>query len=298
MEFIDMDRYWELTKRLPNNETHGVVTEFLLSLKLANRSKITITLYRRFLEKFFGQIEEPFSSLTSDTIHQWFIKHEGKGKETTLRLRLSVLSSFYTFCIQEEYLDRSPIKSRWFPRLSKPVPKYLEKDDIAKTRFQSEKLSLRDQLLIEFMLSTGCRVGEVHSLNREDLDMKNRTARVMGKGKKIRYVHFTDRCAVLLERYLITIPKTCSALFVNSTGRRLGIRMIQKIVNGIGEEAGLHSRLYPHRLRHTFATELLAKGADISFIGEELGHRDIGTTQIYARLPKSEIVALYRKYMG
>ncbi|MFD5853873.1 tyrosine-type recombinase/integrase [Cytobacillus pseudoceanisediminis] len=294
-----MDKYWELTKSLPNTVNQEIVSDFLLSLKLANRSERTITLYRLFLERFFTDIKEPFFSLTSDAIQEWFFKNQGHVKEATLRFRLSVLSSFYTFCIQEEHLQLSPIKRRWFPRIPKSIPKDLEKEDIAKARLESENTSLRNQLLIEFMLTSGCRVGEMHQLDREDVNMKNRTARVVGKGKKIRQVHFSEKCAVLLERYTDSIPSNLSsALFVTETGKRLGIRMIQKIVKKVGEKAGLTTKLHPHQLRHTFATELLAKGAEISFISEELGHSDIGTTQIYARLPKREIVSLYRKYMG
>jgi site-specific recombinase XerD len=293
-----LNNYWELTKQLPNEVNQEVIADFLLSLKLANRSQVTITLYRGFLERFFGDMKDPFFSLTSDTIQEWLTKNEGDAKEATLSFHLSVLSSFYTFGVQEEHLKHSPIKRRWFPFLPKPVPKYLEKEDIAKTRQQSEMTSLRNQLLVEFMLTSGCRVGEVHQLNREDVDFENRTARVIGKGKKIRQVHFSDKCAVLLDRYIDSCPQTSPALFVTTTGTRLGTRRIQKIIQDIGEKAGLDKRLHPHRLRHTFATELLAKGAELSFIGDELGHSNLETTQIYARLPKREIIALYRKYMG
>lgn len=294
-----MDKYWELTKTFSNVRNQEVIGDFLLSLKLANRSQGTIIIYRWFLERFFADRKELFSSLTSDMIIKWFKEHEEHVKESSFSLRLSVLSSFYTFCVQEEYLDRSPIKGRWFPRRTQPVPKYLGKEEIAKTVQQTEKTSLRNRVLVEFMLSSGCRVGEVHRLNREDVDLENRTARVVGKGRKIREVHFSEKCAVLLERYVDSLPKKAPALFISmTTGRRLAIRTIQEIVNNIGEEAGLDTSLHPHRLRHTFATELLAKGADLSFIADEMGHTDIGTTQIYARLPKREIVALYRKFMG
>ena len=240
-----------------------------------------------------------FTFITSDMILQWFKTHEWHLKESTIKHRFSTLSSFYTYCVQEEYLDRSPIKRRWIPRLPQPVPKYLEKEDIAKTRLQSEMTSLRAQVLIEFMLSSGCRVSEVSQLNRSDIDLVNRTARVVGKGGKIRYVHFTDKCAVLLERYIDSCNKTFPAVFVSSiTGKRLSLRRIQYIVSEIGKQARLTTRLHPHRLRHTFATELLAKGAELSFIGDELGHSNISTTQIYARLPKKEIIALYQKFMG
>lgn len=297
-EVVNMEKYWELKKRLPNKFNQEVINDFLLSLKLANRSEGTIVLYRRFLERFFGGMKHPFSSLASDAILQWFNDHNSGRKEVTLQCHFSVLNSFYTFCVQEDYLERSPMKSRWFPRLPQPIPKYLDKEDIAKTRHQSERTSLRNQAMVEFMLSSGCRVGELSQLNRGDVNLESRTARVVGKGKKIRDVHFTDKCAVLLERYLDTHLHDLPALFVSSTGKRLGTRRIQYIVEGIGEGAGLSTKLHPHRLRHTFATELLAKGAELSFIGDELGHSNISTTQIYARLPKREIISLYRKFMG
>ncbi|WP_339147170.1 MULTISPECIES: site-specific tyrosine recombinase/integron integrase [unclassified Sutcliffiella] len=293
-----MSNYWELTKTLPIKVNQEIVGEFLMSLKILNRSKNTIKVYRFFLERFFGEMKEPYTLLSSHTILEWFQHNEAHQSQATLRLRLSILSSFYNFCVAEELVEVSPVKSRWFPRLPQSIPKYLEKGEIAKMRSQSELMSLRNQVLVEFMLTTGCRVSEVSELNKEDVDLENRTARVVGKGKKIRYVHFTEKCAYLLERYFSVRPTFPNSLFISWKGKRLSVRTIQDIIRKIGEDAGLSSSLNPHRLRHTFATELLAKGAELSFIGDELGHRDIRTTQIYARLPKREIMVLYRKYMG
>lgn len=293
-----MNNYWELSKDLPNESNQEIIGEFLLSLKVSNRSQNTITTYRHFLEHFFGDMKETYLSLTSNTILEWFKNNGAHFSEATLRLRLSILSSFYKFCINENYIDSSPVKSRWFPRLSQTLPKYLEKDEIAKIRNHSEITSLRNQVLVEFLLTTGCRVSEVSELNREDVNLEYRTARVVGKGKKIRFVHFTEKCALLLERYISLSQNSLKALFVTSTGKRLHVRTIQLILMKLGKKAKLKTNLHPHRLRHTFATELLAKGADLAFIGDELGHSDVVTTQIYARLPKREIISLYRKYMG
>lgn len=290
--------YWELKKSLPNPENHEVVNEFLLSLKLMNRSKGTLIQYRDYLERFFMIQDEPFTLLTSEIMRKWFMEREAHLKEKSLSQRIAILSSFFNFCVQEELIRQSPIKSRWYPRLPQPIPKFLEKEDIAKTRFQTEKKSIRNQGMVEFLLSSGCRVGELHRLDRKDVNLETRTAYVLGKGGKIRQVHFSERCAVYIEKYLISIKKEAQALFVTSTGKRLGIPAIRKIVRDIGEEACLSTRLHPHRFRHTFATELLAKGADLGFIGEELGHTNLTTTQIYAKLPKREIISLYRKYMG
>lgn len=298
-EIYIMENYWTLKEQLPNKETQKVVNDFLMSLKLANRSKLTIISYRRFLERFFMDQEEIFSSLSSETILKWYKPYFGKVHVKTYKHRLGILSSFYTFCVQEGYLDRSPIKRRWFPRLPKSLPKYLEKEEVAKIRQQIEGSPLRNQALVEFMLATGCRVDEIHRLTRQDVDLENRTAKVFGKGKKIRQVYFTDKCALLLERYFATTKDDNSTpAFVSfKSGKSLSTRRIHDIVQEIGIQADV-DKLHPHRFRHTFATTLLAKGAELSFISEALGHGDLRTTQIYAHLPKSEIIAQYRKFMG
>lgn len=198
--------------------------------------------------------------------------------------------------MQEEYLERSPIKNRWYPRLPEPIPKYLGKRDIAITRQHSEKMSLRNQVLVEFLFTSGCLVGEVHRLNKADVDLEKRIARVVGKGRKIRDMHFSEKCAILMERYFDNHHS--EALFIKSSGERLSISGMQCVIKKLKKEAHLPSSLHPHRFRHTFATELLSKGAELSFISDELGHANLQTTQIYARLSKSEIIALYRKYMG
>jgi site-specific recombinase XerD len=124
---------------------------------------------------------------------------------------------------------------------------------------------------------------------------------VLGKGKKIRSIHFSDKCAVLLKRYLSTrhILNPSSPLFVSrSTEKRLGINGFHIMLNRIGKKAGLVSKMHAHRCRHTFATNLLSKGAELSFISDELGHASLSTTQIYARIPNQQIISQYRKFMG
>lgn len=294
----DHDRYWELKNPVLNNQNHQVINEYLLSMKLANLSEETIKNRRFFLEGFFKSQKESFDQLTSESIQEWFIERKQIWKETTVSNYLGILSTFYNYCVEEEYLETSPMKSRWFPRLPSSVPKYLEKDQIAKIRMMSEKQILRNLVIVEFLYATGCRIGELYNLNRTDVDINNRTALVFGKGKKFRAVHFTEKCALYLERYLETRDDTHPALILSNRETRLGIQRMQTIISKIGKQVKLDGSLHPHRFRHTFATELLAKGADLSFIADELGHSDIQTTLVYARLPKQELILMYRKYMG
>ncbi|MGE7667166.1 site-specific tyrosine recombinase/integron integrase [Ureibacillus composti] len=291
--------YWKISKPFLNEENKEVINEYLLSMKLANMSKATISQYKFFLEKFFKDRNEIYSALQTKDFLEWLNQHHGRLKEVTIKTRLRILSSFYQFCVEESYMEKNLIKRRWYPRSPKPVPKYLEKSQKAKVIQQSEKEELRERVIVEFLLSSGSRVGEIHTLNRADVDLENRTALVRGKGKKIREVHFSEKCALLLERYMeSTEDEDHLALFISERGTRLSIRRIQEIVEHIGEMAGIESSLHPHRFRHTFATELLSKGADISFIADELGHKNLQTTQIYANLPKANLIKLYRMYMG
>lgn len=275
-----------------------IVEEYMLQMKLANRSENTVTTYNRILVRFFQQVTVPVKEITSEHLFTWLETNGKDRKETTLSTWISVLSSFFTFCIEEEYIEQSPMKSRWRPRLPKPTPKYLEKSEVAKVRLQSEKVTLRDQTLFEFLLSSGCRITETCMLKKENLKLEERTARVIGKGNKIRTVHFSNRCAILLEKLLKILPEDVPYIFINCHGEPLSRVWGHKIVSEMGKAGEMKTSIWPHRLRHTFATTLLSKGAELSFISEELGHSDISTTRVYARLPQNELIKMYRQYMG
>ena len=293
-------RYWEVKIPILNKENKEIINEYLLSINVANFSNFTVREYRNILQNFFKERKEVYSSIASTEIQQWLIHLQKRCTEGTVSFRISVLNSFYTFCIEEGYMEKSPMKSRWFPRLPKSIPKYLNKEEQAKVRKQNEKDNPRDRALVEFLFSSGCRVGEVHKLDWADVDLDRRTAMVIGKGKKIRQINFSERCAMLLELYKEYRNDQNAALFVTNhrNPRRLSTKWIGTIVRKIGERAELSSNLYPHRFRHTFATNLLEKGAELSFIKDELGHSNLQTTLIYANLPNQQLKLLYSRYMG
>ncbi|MBH0164094.1 tyrosine-type recombinase/integrase [Fictibacillus sp. 7GRE50] len=295
-----MEQYWKVIKPFVNEQNKEILNEFLLNVKLYNLSEVTIVSYKNLLSEFFINKEILYSELSSEEILEWYRLNKSHLKLRSYKQHLSVLSSFYNYCVRERLIERSPIKKRWFPRPPKTLPKYLDKREIAKVRQVIERRTLKDQAVFEFFLSSGTRIGEVYTLKIEDVDIKNRTARVFGKGRKIRTVNFSEKSGILLERYLDTRQTTdVSPLFADKgNGKRLSKASMRKMFKEVGEEAGLAVGLHPHRLRHTFATMLLSKGADISFISRELGHADSSTTQIYARLPSSVIISEYRKFMG
>lgn len=296
-----LKKYWKTDKVFRNRINKEVVNEYLQSMKIANMSELTILLYKRTLETYFVRKEEDFSTISFDEILQWLIQQQKVVQATTVNGRLSILASFFRFCVEEGYMESVPIKPRWYLREPRPLPRYLEKGEQAKVRQSAEKQILRNRIIVEFLLSSGCRIRELHLLDKSDVELENRTARVMGKGGKIREVHFSETCALLLERYgeMEEVKgEEHPALLVSNIGTRLGISRMRKIINQIGKSAGITGSLYPHRFRHTFATELLTKGAELDFIADELGHANLETTKIYARIPEWKLIRLYRRYMG
>ncbi|KJS15383.1 MAG: integrase [Peptococcaceae bacterium BRH_c4b] len=288
------EKYWIIEHEKLDPQTKNIANEFLRCIKLSKKSPGTIDKYRRILQKFFTECPKPLHQLVPDDVLNWLRTFYGDRKERTNSMALAVLSSFFKFCHAEEYIDRALIKNRWRPRLPKSLPKYLNSSELARVKLQAEKLSVRDRALVQFLLTSGCRRSEVSGLNVEDVDLDSRIARVVGKGNKVREVHFDEETALLLKEYLYSHPDK-KPLFLNKFGDRLMSKGIYAITTRLGKKAGLANNFSPHCCRHTFATNMMSRGADLEFIGNELGHRDLNTTRIYARIPSEELIASYRK---
>lgn len=157
----------------------------------------------------------------------------------------------------------------------------------------------REKALVEFLVSTGCRLSEVANLKVADLNFADRSVMVIGKGDKDRVVFFSVRARLMLQEY-IKERKGGDGLFVSTKTPYLPLkqRAIQRIIAGISERAGLASRVHPHLLRHTFATHALNAGMDVTAIQRRLGHEDISTTQIYAAMNEDVIKHQYNKYVS
>lgn len=223
------------------------------------------------MEWFFGDMEESFRALHPYKILDWLRGNRGDIKDVTYKKRLDILSSFFNFCVKEAYLEFSPIDRRWYPRLPQYVPTFLDMDDtVSKGR---EGSGLRNQAIIELMLTSGCNIREVYRLNIAEVDFDNRTVGVLGKGKKVRHVPLSEKCLVLLERYLETRDGiTTSPLFV-STRKKMRLRkeMLYMIVSVFVEMAGQSMLLPLYRLRRSYNPLLLVKTINepISFISLE-----------------------------
>ena len=154
---ISSDKYWISNNSKIPKGTKLILNEFLLSYKLANKAEATITKYRSILERFLSECPVPIDELTSDGVLKWFNEFSIGKKEKTLDLVLSTLSSFFKFCLAEEYLDKMVIKKRWRPKIPDSLPKYLTEQEYSHVKVVGEKLSLRDRALVLFLFTSGCR---------------------------------------------------------------------------------------------------------------------------------------------
>ncbi|WP_312475223.1 site-specific tyrosine recombinase/integron integrase [Neobacillus sp.] len=289
--------YWK--SNLEDESTKAIMNEYLLGLKLENKAERTIRNYRWFLERFFSVCTVPLKLLTSDDVRKYLNEFTNNKKERTVDAYLSALSSFFQFCLAEDYIENVIIKKRWRPKIPQSLPKYLNETEFARVKIAVENLSPHDRAMVLFLFSSGCRSSEVSNLSIKDVNLEKRTAEVTGKGKKIRKVHFSEECAIILNQYLQT--RKCieaDPLFLNNSGQRLGPKSIYYITRKIGKKAGLQQSLHPHCCRHTFATNMIARGATIEFIADELGHSNLNTTRIYARILTEDMILAYQNKMG
>ena len=271
------------------------IEKFLEYLKLElNYSEKTIKSYQQDIESFDNYLSskgESIESANPQIIRMYLSKEmeDGKTKVTCCR-RIAGLRHFYEYLFRQNYIKENPFLFVGAPKkeIRYPEALYLEQVEMlfAKNKERQDDLKYRDQAIIELLYASGVRVSELVSIKMNSIDLKNRTIRVFGKGRKERMVMFTKSCQKTLQDYLKNSPLRHSSdyLFTNTQGNQLTTRGVEYILKEIQNKCGIQLGLHPHMLRHTFATHLLEGGADLRVIQELLGHESINTTQIYTHI--------------
>jgi integrase/recombinase XerC len=223
--------------------------------------------------------------------------------KSTIARKLATLRSFYKFCMRRGYVKIHPLATIRTPKQDKRLPKFLELDQITKllaTPDDNTLLGARDRAMLEVLFSTGVRVSELVDLNFGDVEYEGRTIRVRGKGKKQRTTPIGPTALTAVQKYLQLRRSDArsanfdqQALFVNKHGRRLSTRSVRRKLDKYLLQAGLDPSISPHTLRHSFATHMLANGADLRSVQELLGHQSISTTQIYTHLTTPRLKQAY-----
>jgi len=219
----------------------------------------------------------------------------------SIQRRLSAIRSFYNYLLREQEVTRNPAHGVRAPKSERRLPDTLSVDDIARLLSveAGDILATRDLAMLELLYSSGLRVSELVSLDLADLDLKECTVRVTGKGNKTRVVPVGTKARSALRTWLQARPAQLAdgetAVFTGRQGHRLGVRSVQQRVHRWAQCRGLPGAVHPHTLRHSFASHLLESSGDLRAIQELLGHADISTTQVYTHLDFQHLARVYDK---
>ena len=279
------------------------IDKFLSYLKVEKNSSLhTITNYSidlRDLADFVG--DKDVGQIDVIDVRKFLVDLRQKGfKKTSIARKMACLRSFFKFLGREGLRKTNPMVGLVGPKLDKKLPVFLSEDDMAKlldTPARDDVQGLRDKAILETLYSTGVRVSELVGLNVESIDFIGGAVRVMGKGKKERLAPIGDKALRAIKHYLEQRAKkggaTQRAVFLNKDNRRLTDRSVRNILDKYIRIASLRHDISPHSLRHSFATHLLNRGADLRSVQELLGHANLSTTQIYTHLSTDKLKSVY-----
>ena len=280
------------------------IEKFLRYLEIEkNYSAHTLLNYKLDLEdfqRFLGESE--IKSVDYLFLRKYlFVLKEKNLSNRSIGRKLSTLRSFFKFLTREGYLKTNPITSLSSPKQEKRLPHFLTEEEVrhlieaAFSKDEKDIRGLRDRAVLETFYSTGIRISELVGLNREDLDFISGIAKVRGKGKKERIVPIGEAALRAISRYLESRKKESAVLFLNKSGNRISTRGVRDIVEKYIHRAGIKQGISAHTLRHSFATHLLNRGADLRSVQELLGHANLSTTQIYTHLTTERLKSVYDK---
>ena len=248
-------------------------------------------------------------NIRSENIARYYMSYLiGKGySRKSLARKISSLRAFYKYLVTENIIEKSMFENVEMPKLEKTLPKFLYQNEIEMmfdSIDRSTSTGIRDYALLELLYGSGLRVSEICSIEEKDLDFSNELIKVLGKGSKERYVPLSEKSMKALKEYIyVARPELIrkveldspTVLFVNSRGGALTPRGVRVILDNIIDKNPELSHVYPHMIRHTFATHLLDGGADLRSVQTMLGHENLSTTQIYTHVSKEQIKDAYMK---
>jgi integrase/recombinase XerD len=272
-------------------------------------SKNTIESYRRDIEKFGILVHDrqlPVDQITRGDVVDFLASLYRRGLDSrSVGRHLATIRHFFRFCVAEEYVKDDPAMTVESPKIIQSLPQFLSVEEVDRLLRQpdpSTATGVRDHAMIELMYSTGIRVSELCGIKLKDLKMDPGCLRCTGKGDKERLVPVGQRAIESVQAYLresrprLLKNKLSPYLFVGSYGKPMSRITFWALMKAYGLKAGLRKRLKPHMLRHSFATHLLDRGADLRSVQMMLGHSDISTTQIYTHVVEERLKQVYKAH--
>ena len=304
-----------MTKSSTTERDEQLVEEFLRWMTVERgRAANTISNYRRDLIRyvaFLGETKKSLLTARESDVEEYVrvLQASGDANASTAR-RLSAIRMMHNFLAVEDRRRDNPASRIEGVKVPSGVPKPLSLDEVnalLEAMAGDSATEMRDRALVEFLYATGARISEACDLNLDDVDLSSRVVRLFGKGSKERVVPFGRIAEERLREYISSagraqlVPEVWSrgtdrdAVFLTNSGKRLNRQKAWHVVRDAGLRAGITRELSPHVLRHTCATHMLEHGADLRIVQEMLGHATISTTQIYTKVSKDRLWAVYRE---
>ena len=299
----------EIEEDNQKNTIPRIAEQFLISISKERRlSSYTSRNYRHAICSFFDWLskfkqDSPIHEIGRIEARSYLIEAQGKFAKTTIRNHFSALKGLFRFAQERGICNSNPFANLTMPKLEKKLPKFLSEKQAQslmekplqssdKVSKKSDFIDSRDQLILKILYSAGLRVSELVSLNFGDIDITNATLKVRGKGSKERIAPVGRNVLQEILQFRDHHSKDAShiaPIIISQSGKRLSVRSIQLILKKKLRQLNLPEDISPHKLRHTFATHLLDRGADLRAVQDLLGHSNLSTTQIYTHLSVAKL---------
>ena len=292
----------EVTEAAPINTANNnqeLLADFLAAKRIEGCSEKSLRYYEKTITAALNSVSKDLKHITTEDLRSYFTEYQTEknlSKVTMDNIR-RILSSFFSWLEDEDYIIKSPVRRIHKVKTSKTIKETYSDENLEQMR--DNCVELRDLAMIDMLASTGMRVGEMVLLNRDDIDFNERECVVFGKGDKERMVYFDARTKLHLQNYLDSRTDDNPALFVSlrSPHNRLTIGGIEVRLRDLGKQLGI-SKVHPHKFRRTLATMAIDKGMPIEQLQRLLGHQRIDTTLQYAMVKQSNVKLAHRKYIG
>ena len=281
---------------LKNNT--DILNKFISSKEIEGCSTRTLNYYKDNITKMLDAINLPIGEITTEILRNYLADYKGNSKAgmVTIDNIRRTLSSFFTWLENKDYIVKSPVRRIHKVKTTRKVKETLTDKNLEKLRGTCS--NVRDLAILELLISTGMRVGEITRLNISDMNFQERSCIVFGKGNSEREVYFSAKSKMYIKKYLETRTDDNEALFVSliKPYNRLGISGIEIVIRNLGKQANIN-KVHPHKFRRTMATMAIDKGMPIEQVQKLLGHIKIDTTMEYAMVNQNNVKNSHRKYV-
>lgn len=287
------------TENVPDTTNKNAVTAFIAAKRIEGCSEKTLAYYQNTIQAMISGIGKTAQQITTEDLRAYLTTYQSQHKTSRVTIDniRRILSSFFSWLEDEDYIVKSPVRRIHKVKTAKVIKETYT--DEALELMRDNAPSLRDLAIIDLLASSGMRVGELVTLNRDDINFAERECVVFGKGDKERLVYFDARTKIHLQNYLDGRADENSALFVSlkHPHDRLQIGGVETMLRELGRQLNL-AKVHPHKFRRTLATSAIDKGMPIEQVQQLLGHQKIDTTMHYAMVKQQNVKIAHRKYIG